>query len=317
MSKLVGIKKYRWPILVLVILSLFATGTFFSKMLLEMPEGGLDGSISRPGGVDREPQTTTQLSGESKLQSSLIARESVPAPDDLESPSIVNTVLPPLGDKVIKAGSVGLKIKKRKFGSTYEKIVLLAKINGGYIAGSNSNSNNKRVVSGTLTIKVPSKNFEALVARLRQFGKITSMNIGSQDVSQEYVDLDSRLRHWRAQETILLGLMEKAQNIAESITIQQQLSDIQLQIEQITGRLNYLKGQTEFSSLQVTITEQGVVGQSFDRWGFKTAAIQAAHAFVNTINGLILLAGYLSPLLLLAWLVIIVRSNLKRREIVA
>jgi len=182
---------------------------------------------------------------------------------------------------------------------------MVAQANGGYVAGSNSLAANDRLASGTLTIKIPSKNFELALAKLRRLGKMTA------------IDLESRLRHWRAQETILLNLMSSANTIADSITIQQQLSQVQMEIEQITGRLNYLKDQTSFSSVQVTITEPGVAPKPLDPWGFKSAVSQSAHAFVDTINGLIVLAGYLSPLVLMVGIAGLVWSGLRRRTAAA
>ncbi len=309
MSMLARIRQSRLFLTVAVILLLMVAGTLSSQGLLEKSQTlslkNSEGRASRSPGASSSGQV-------SKMTAELDKAEDVVSRSENET---LVSALPRFDDKVIKTGSVTLKVKKSKFGQTFDRIVMMARANGGYIAGSNSASSGNRIASGTLTIKIPSKNFEVAIGRLRRMGKVTAMNIDSQDVSAEYVDLKSRLSHWRAQETILMNLMDKAENIADSVTIQQQLSEIQLQIEQVAGRLNYLKDKTEFSSIQVIITEQGFIAQPLDRWGFSTAVTQAAYAFVNTLNGLILLVGYVSPLALLVGLILIIWTGLSRREI--
>ncbi len=309
MSMLAKLKGSRLFLATAVILLLMVAGTLSSRRLLESPEVSVqkkgEGRVSRRSGA-LPPRQVSKMPAEFGSAQDVASRS---------ANETLGSDLPRFDDKVIKTGSVTLRVKKNRFGQTFDKIVMMARANGGYIAGSNSASSGNRIASGTLTIKIPSKNFEVAVGRLRRMGKVTSMNIDSQDVSAEYVDLKSRLSHWRAQETILMGLMEKAENIADSVTIQQQLSEIQLQIEQVAGRLNYLKDKTEFASLQVTINEPGVIARPLDQWGFSTAVMQAAHAFVNTLNGLILLVGYFSPLALLVGLILIIWTSLSRREI--
>lgn len=243
---------------------------------------------------------------ENTADRSLPAYSGTPVPDRQAA-----APLPPLGDRVIKNATITVKIKRHGFDRANDKAIFIAGANGGYVVGSNS-SMDSGPVTGTITIRVPAGAFEKAVTDLRRLGKVRALNISGQDVGQEYVDLESRLRHWRAQESILLGLMEKAETITDSITVQNQLSAVQQQIEEITGRLNYLKAQTELSTIQLTITEATVIPAA-TRWGFNDALTHAAHAFVDTINGAIVIAGYLLPLALLGALVYMVALLLRKR----
>lgn len=239
----------------------------------EMPVSG------EPKSITRSPQT----------DGSFLA-ESIPAPDQIIMPG-----LPSIGDRVIRTGMVDIKVKKGGFDGAYDRILLLANANGGFVAGTNSTTN-RDAVFGTVTIRVPAGAFEKVVREIKKIGKVRSINVNSQDVSQEFVDLESRLRHLRAQEQVLLGIMAKTQTIADSIAVQNQLAQIQEQIEQITGRLNFLKNQTDLSTVQVTINESGsTVPQPADKWGFRTSLSRAAHAFVDTVNGFVIVMGYILP----------------------
>jgi hypothetical protein len=204
--------------------------------------------------------------------------------------------LPPISQKIIKTASLTIKVKHHGFNRAYDQASLIAETNGGYVASSSNVNSYKSQRSGIIVIRVPARVFNKVFRELKTLGKPRSFEIHSQDVSQEYVDLESRLRHWQAQETVLLDLMKKAQTISDSIAIQNQLSQVQQRIEEIKGRLNFLKNQTDLSTIQLTITETGIVPKPVDHWGFKTATVKAAHAFVDTINGFVIVMGYLIPL---------------------
>ncbi len=220
--------------------------------------------------------------------------------------------LPALSNRIIKAGSISLKVKKGRFFQTFDKVIAAAQTYGGHVSASNSSSGSGEAVSGTISIRIPSKNFEKALSKLRRLGEVTAIDINALDVSTEFVDLKSRLRHWRAQERVLLGLMEKANTITESITIHQQLSQIQLEIEQISGRLEYLKDQTSFSTLSVSIHEPGATVAPVDPWGLQETVTIAIMAFTNTLRGLIVLLGYLGPFALLFGLWFGIKAALKR-----
>ena len=316
MNMLAKAKERPLAVLVTAVLFLAALGSVSSNLLV----GGAPNNTV-PSGVDRQLSALRVESVRGGAQSRALSKDenakgarpesiAIGGVADAQTPP---AVLPPLQDRVIKSGSVTLKVKKGKFGAAFEQVIMIAQVSGGYVAGSSSASADDRLASGALTIRVPSKNFELVLAKLRRVGKLTAMDVNSQDVSTEFVDLESRLRHWRAQEAILLNLMNKATNIADSITVQQQLSQVQMEIEQITGRLNFLKDQTTYSSLSVAVNEPGIGPKPLDPWGFRAAVRQGAHAFVDTFNGLIVLAGYLSPLLLLAGLAGLVWAGVRGR----
>ena len=174
------------------------------------------------------------------------------------------------GDRVIKNGNLTLQVKKDGFSEAFDQAMTAAKGLGGFVVASSvsagdpgrpiplaegdadtsvsssgSSSKSDEPEMGTLTIRVPAERFEQLVSRLRKLGTMQNLNIDSLDVSQEFVDLKSRLRSWKAQEDALLRLMTKAEDVDDSILVQNQLREVQEQIETITGRIRYLDDQTE------------------------------------------------------------------------
>ncbi len=160
--------------------------------------------------------------------------------------------------KVIRDGSVELRIEPGSFGTTAGQVRAIAADLGGYVASGESRVEqleDDRYAVGWYTIRIPSDRFDEAVARVEQLGERVSASLSSQDVTEEYVDLEGRLDYWREQEAFYLRLMEEATTIEELVTVQTRMQDVLLNIEQIEGRLRYLDSRTDFATLTVGLTE--------------------------------------------------------------
>lgn len=110
---------------------------------------------------------------------------------------------------------------------------------------------------GYLTIKIPAKNLKPAMNELGKLGNVTSRNLQAQDVTAEYVDLDTRIRVLRETQTQLLALLKKAKNVEEALHVRQALDDVTMQLETALGRMRQLQSMISFSTLTVTLSEQG------------------------------------------------------------
>lgn len=105
-------------------------------------------------------------------------------------------------------------------------------------------------VSADLVISVPSGEFEEALDELRELGdRVTSDTVEGQDVTEEFVDLESRERNLLAAEESLLTLYEKAKSVDDTLEVEQELTDIRGQIEQVQGRIQYLERRTSSSEI--------------------------------------------------------------------
>ncbi len=206
--------------------------------------------------------------------------------------------IPSIDEKIVRTADLELQVKKGKFDGSYERAVATARKAGGYVSQSKSAATGETIASGEIMMRIPAHDFETVLSELKTLGKVKSVDISSEDVSDEYVDLKGRLRNWRAQQAAMLDLMKKATTIAESITIQNNLSDIQLEIERISGRLSFIDNRTSYATIRLYMAEPQVIVHA-QNWGLGDAVYSALHASARMLAMLVILLGYVIPLAVL------------------
>jgi hypothetical protein len=208
------------------------------------------------------------------------------------------------GPKVIRQAQLSVTVKAGAFDSTLADVRSLVQLQGGFIAGTDAQSNpafNDQIRTGVITFMVPAEKFDNTIDQLAKLGKVQNEHITGQDVSAQYVDLQARLANAQAQRDAMIALLKRAQSISDIIAVQNQLGQITQTIEQLKGQINYFDHNTAYSSVSVTITEAGVAPstQPVDNWGFATALGDAAHNFVTTVNYVITGLGAIGPIVIL------------------
>lgn len=105
----------------------------------------------------------------------------------------------------------------------------------------------------TLTIGAPADQFETAMRRLRAIAlRVLDENASGQDVSDEYVDLQSQLANLEATSNRIRSFLDEAKTVEESLRINSELSKIEAEVEKVKGRMNYLSNRSAFSTITVT-----------------------------------------------------------------
>ena len=105
-----------------------------------------------------------------------------------------------------------------------------------------------------LGLSVPSDRFGAALDELRGLGEeVTTDTVSGQDVTREYVDLQSRERNLLAAEESLLDLYNRADDVQDALSIQRELTAVRGQIEQVQGRIQYLKKSSDMAQISLSI----------------------------------------------------------------
>lgn len=107
--------------------------------------------------------------------------------------------------------------------------------------------------SRSLVVRVPAANFDALVAAIDPIAlRIDQRDIRTQDVTEEFVDVEARLRTKKELENRYLKLLDRADQVEEILAIEQQIGTLRADIEATEGRLRYLTSQSDYSTLNIS-----------------------------------------------------------------
>src|SRR5450759_1206200 len=110
----------------------------------------------------------------------------------------------------------------------------------------------------TLTVRVPESSFDAAVKRFAALGDVQSVSTSSDDVTSQYVDLQARLRHYRAVERRLVRFLAATDNVNQMLAVQDRIDNVQLTIEQLSAQLKSLHETTTYGTLSIFLREKGV-----------------------------------------------------------
>lgn len=156
--------------------------------------------------------------------------------------------------KIIKDGNISVKTNDI-IASKKGIDDLLKKLNAYY--ESEDLQNNDQTISYDLKIRVPADNFEKLISSIEN-GKdeIKSKSIQARDVTEEYVDIETRLTNKREYLKRYKDLLSKASTVKDILAIEENIRTLQEEIESKEGRLKYLSDQVSFSTLDINLYKE-------------------------------------------------------------
>jgi predicted small secreted protein len=148
----------------------------------------------------------------------------------------------------------------------------------GYVADEQLQAS-AATFTATITIAVPAPTFATVMDQLRRLSShVLSESSSSQDVTEQFVDVDAQLQALRATQAQLLQLLGKTQQVAETLSVQRELSNVNTQINQLEGRENYLKAHSAFSSIVITIRPPAAAAPPAPQWNPARALFTAIAA---------------------------------------
>lgn len=212
-----------------------------------------------------------------------------------------------IGDRIVRDGTMRLRVEDDTFDDAFNRVVGLADRFGGTVLSSDATTGDDGSTSGTVTVRVPAQDFDDLLIAVSGIGEVERRSITSEDVSGEFVDLEARLRHNRAQERFYLSLLGRAETVEDAIAVQQRVDAIQETIEQLEGRLRFLDERTSFSRLTIELVEVGAA--------FQTGTAQpslarywatARAALVNVLGAALVVTTVALPFVIVGALVFVV-----------
>jgi PKD repeat protein len=154
---------------------------------------------------------------------------------------------------VVRTGNIQMVVNE--ISSAMNGVGRVASAYNGYIVTSQKGQEGEKNV-GSISIRIAAENFDRAMADLRNLAKsIIFESTSSQDVTEEYVDLDSKVTNLQSTETQLRKIMEGAEKTEDILSIQRELTNVRGNIEQAKGRMHYLERTSSSSLIQVQLEE--------------------------------------------------------------
>ena len=204
--------------------------------------------------------------------------------------------------KLIKEGEV--RFETSDANATREKIIKAVKKYKGYIS-SDDEDHYSGQITYTMVIRVPAKDFDNLLSESTEgVRSFDNKSVDVKDVTEEFLDVQARLKTKKALENRYLELLKKANTVSEILEVEKQIGNLRAEIESIEGRLKYLESQVSFSTLQISfyqiIPQERKFGNKF------------SNGFVNGWNNLIVFFVFLINVWPFILLIIAVIYGIKR-----
>lgn len=229
------------------------------------------------------------------------------------------------GKKIIYTATIVVEVDDAT--ETIKEISAAASELGGYVSDSTFNRDND-IASGTITIRIEPEQYSQLTAKIGTLGEVLESTLTSQDVTYDYVDIESRLTNAEAQEKQLLAIMDKAVLIEDILKVRTELNTVQQEIESYKGQLRYLDNMVGYSTVTIRVTEkyvpkapevkenEGVIARWSSSYVWKSIVkgFNNSVAFVaNFFGGLMIFLSYVIIPVLIIGAVVFVLLKIRKR----
>ena len=155
------------------------------------------------------------------------------------------------GRQVISQGSMSVEVPDVPAAAA--RVRVIAEGVGGFVEQLSSNGVGEFQQS-TITVRVPQAEFFSVFEQIKALGEVQNENAGSEDVTERFIDLEARLKSAQREELSLLSLLERAETVAEILTIERELNRVRSDLERLQGQLNFLERRVDLSAITVFLS---------------------------------------------------------------
>ncbi|WP_373164002.1 DUF4349 domain-containing protein [Agathobaculum sp. Marseille-P7918] len=202
--------------------------------------------------------------------------------------------------------SADLTLETQDYDATCTAVEQMTAEAGGYIQSS-GNAGEKGSRTANYTLRVPQEQFETFFAQLGETCHVVSANRWSEDVTEQYTDIETRLATLQTKHERLLALLDQAAKMEDIISLENALADCEYEIDSLTGEKRHYDDLVGFSTFNVTLREVQTLTAVSEGTGFGAQVVQAAQnglgGMTAVVRGLILMIVMLWPVLVLLGIV--------------
>ncbi len=222
-----------------------------------------ESSVSRDSSVDGGYEYIEKSGGYGSASASDIKPQPAPGEAQPTNSASVLTVQQGAvsGDKIIYTGYA--EIETLEFDKTVESVYKMIDRYGGFLESSYVTGNDYKTQhyksasyrTAHFVARIPKDRFSEMQNGLSELGNVTYTSTQAQNVTAQYTDTESQLKAYRTEEERLLKILEKADTVADMITIEDRLSQVRYNIESLTTQLNAWDSRISYSTLELSVSE--------------------------------------------------------------
>jgi Domain of unknown function (DUF4349) len=219
---------------------------FLSSCALTGQESGRNASISQNEAISERSADKQNVSTAPNAPNAQVSLEQT-----------ANSQTPPTVTERKIIRNADLQLEANAPEETQQKIAAIAESKGGFVIESTQSSSDVKVTTRdvvSMTVRVPTEKFGEALGEIRQSGnRVIIETVKGQDVTEEFVDIEARLKAKRALEEQFIEIMKRSNSVADALNVQRELSNVRGEIEQIEGRKRFLENQTSLSTIKIRI----------------------------------------------------------------
>ena len=148
-----------------------------------------------------------------------------------------------------------LRIEAKDPRKSMEKVAAAVKAANGYLSDMHETVDSLGSRSISVTVRIPSTGFDQSMLELQSLGKVLERQVTAEDVTEEFVDSQSRLRNLKKTEERLIAHLSRTGKLADTLLVEKELTRVRQEIEQIEGRLRFLSHRISYSTITLTLSE--------------------------------------------------------------
>ncbi len=263
-------------------------------------------SGNAPEGFSTTPASPAPASKRVSQPGLTVQSESIST--DPQSPNAPAPTVEPQLRMIIRNAELSLEVDAPS--EAMRRVTQIAEAQKGFVVTSesrevrSSQTQSSQIV--TMVFRVPSATFADTLEKVRQVGqRVLQEKVTGQDVTEEFLDLEARIRTKKALEAQFLEIMKTARTVSDALEVQRQLAEVRTQIEQLEGRRRYLENQSAMSTFTVTLNEPSPIVTTSPT-GFlqevKQTIADSIDLAANIVLGIIRLVILLIPISILIFL---------------
>ena len=245
----------------------YATLLVLGSILLVLSACGSGMRESQPAGIAARTESAkaadaVSMEGRGLAKQNLASTNFASQPQSNQSVSLndadaANTASQAFDRKIIRNAKLTIEVSSPA--DIQRKIVSIAESHQGFVVTSEAtqrtgDDKTKPEITVNLVVRVPAAQFNAAMEEIRGAGqRIIQEKVSGQDVTEEFMDLEARIKNQKALEAQFIEIMKRAGKVDDALSVQRELAEVRTDIEKLEGRRRFLENQASLSTINVTL----------------------------------------------------------------